>query len=361
MLHAHGGDIYGAAAEAGVAPSEILDFSANVNPVPVPDAVRVAVAESADALQHYPDPLARTLRERAAAFYGVSPDCLLAGNGSTEFIYAVPQRLAPRRVVILAPSYHEYWRAVEHAGGEAEGLVASAQNEFAPDLDKIKPHLSGADMLIIGNPNDPTGTMITGEAIRTLAGTFPQLTILVDESLVDFVPEGEGASLLGEAVPENAIVLRSLSMSFGLPGLRLGFMIASPETIAHVDSGRRPWTVSVTAMRAGEALMAAGCDAAAMRETMIAERERLRDELSQTPGLRVFRSQANFMLLRITKPGLSAAQVCDRMLKQKILIRNAAGFRGLDNRFVRVSVRTAADNGLLIAALRAALDEGRWK
>ena len=361
MLHAHGGDIFGAAAEAGLKPEEILDFSANVNPYPMPAAVRQAILESADALQYYPDPSARSLRQRAGEVFGVPAEEVLAGNGSTEFIYAVPRRLLPRRVVILAPSYHDYWRAVEHAGGEAEGVLAAEKDEFVPDMAQLERHLSGSDMLFIGNPNDPTGVVVPAEAIRGLAGKLPSVVFLVDESLVEFVPKSTGASLLSAPLPENVIVLRSLSLFSGLPGLRLGFMVASPDLCATVDRGREPWTISMTALRAGEALLASERDATAVRESVIAERERVRDELSRMPGLRVFRSQANFLLLRITKPGLTSAQICERMLKQKILIRNAAGFRGLDSRFVRVSIRTPADNDRLIAAFEAALDEARWR
>ena len=361
MLHAHDGDVFGAAIEAGLNPDEILDFSANVNPVPVPDAVRQAIQESANSLGRYPDPSARDLRQHAAQAFGVSPEELLAGNGSTEFLYAVPRRLRPRRAVILAPCYHDYWRAAEHAGAEAEGVLASEATEFVPDLEQAEMRLSGSDMAFIGNPNNPTGVTLPADAIRTLAAKSPRVNFVVDESAAEFVPESVGASLLGAPLPENVIVLRSGSPFYGLPGLRLGFMIASSDLCTQADSVREPWTVSAIAQRAGVALFDSQLDVAAMRETAIAERERVRDALSRVSGLRVFRSQANFLLLRITKPGLQSSKLCERMLSQKMLIRNAAGFRGLDSRFVRVSIRTPAEDDRLIEGLQATLDESKWK
>ena len=115
------------------------------------------------------------------------------------------------------------------------------------------------------------------------------------------------------------------------------------------------------ALCAGEALLEGEQDAAARREPIIAERERMREELSRMTGIRVFRSQANFLLLKTTRPGLASAQVCERLLKQKVLVRNAAGFRGLDAKFARIATRPAPDNDRLLAALRNALDESQWK
>lgn len=361
MLHTHGGDVFGAAAEAGLKPEDIMDFSSNVNSCPVPEAVIEAVRDPLKFLGRYPDPSARELRESAAQAFGVSADSVLAGNGSTEFLYAVPRRLRPRRAVVLAPCYHDYWRACDHAGVEAEGVLASEANEFQPDVAQLELRLSGVDMAFLGNPNNPTGVAIPAGEIRTLARKFPSALFVVDESLVEFVPESIGASLLSAPLPENVIVLRSLSLFDGLAGLRIGFMIAAADLCAQVDQTREPWTVSPLAQAAGRALLESERDATAIREQVIAERERVRDALSQMTGLRVFRSQANFLLLKITKPNLSPSQLCRRILKQKMLIRNTAGFRGLNGKFVRVSVRTPADNDSLLTGFRNALDEAKWK
>jgi threonine-phosphate decarboxylase len=134
-------------------------------------------------------------------------------------------------------------------------------------------------------------------------------------------------------------------------------MIGSAEMCGQVDRAREPWTVSSIALRAGEALLEAAADPTAQREAVIAERERLREALSRTAGLRVFRSQANFLLLKITRPGISSSRLCERLLQNRILIQNAAGFRGLDSRFVRISIRSAADNDRLLQALQAALEQ----
>ena len=361
MLHPHGGDVFGAAIEAGLTPSDILDFSSNVNLCLMPDTVRVVLQESANLVGRYADPSARGLRSAAASAFGVAEDAVIAGNGSTELLYAAPRAMRPRRVIVLAPCYHDYWRAAEHAGAEAEGVLSSDDKEFVPNIEQLEMRMSGADMLFLGNPNNPTGVVFPVDSIRALATTFPHVTIVVDESFVEFVPESVGASLVSPALPENIVVLRSTSLFYGLPGLRLGFMVASPDICRQVERVREPWPVNAIAQKAGEALLQSEIDVAAIRQSVIAERERVRDELSRVAGLRVFHSQANFLLLRITKPGLTSHVLCQRMLEQRILIRNTAGFRGLNSRFVRVSIRNAEENDQLIQGIQAALDSSRWK
>jgi len=351
------GDVYGAAAAEGVKPEEILDFSANVNPAPLSEALRQAFQDALQCLSRPPDPEARELRRRAAEVYGVSPDEVRVGNGVSEFLYAIPRGLRPRRVVMPAPCCTDYWRASDYAGAESEGVLSSEAKEFALDPAQVEMRLSGTDMVFLGNPSDPTGVATPADAIRVLAKKFPGVTFVVDESFMEFVPETLGASLLGAPLPANAIVLRSPTAIHGLPGLRLAFMFAARPLIEQVQSAREPNAVSALALCAGEALVAGAQEAPALRQPVIAERERVRDELSRTAGIRVFRSQANFLLLKTTRPGLTALQLCERLLRQKVLIRNVAGYRGLDGRFARVSVRSASDNDRLLAAFREALAE----
>jgi len=359
--YAEDGNVFDAAARLGVSVDEVLDFSANVTPNPLPDAVREAMAQQLDALARYPDPDARALRETAAERFGVEPESILVGNGSTEFIFAIPRQLQPRRVVVIAPCYHDYWRATEHAGGAAEGILATEAEEFMPDLEELEPHLGGVDMAFIGNPNNPTGVALPAASIRTLADKCPGTILVVDEAYSAFVPEAGGASMLGLPLPKNVVVLRSLSSFYAVPGLRLGFMVASSDLCGQIQRVRESWTLSSPAQIIGAALLRCERDEAAMRRQVIAERERLRDELSRIPGLRVFHSQANFLLAKITRPSLAATQLCERMLQQKILIRNAAGFRGLSGKYVRISVRSEEDNNTFLAAIKVAMDESRWK
>ena len=354
------GDAVGAPAEA-LSRESVLDFSANVTPAPMAETLRRALQDSIECLSHPPDPEARKLRQRAAQVYGVSPDEVRVGNGVSEFLYAIPRGLRPRRVVMPAPCCTDYWRASDYAGAESEGVLCSEAKEFALDPAQVEMRLSGTDMVFLGNPSDPTGVAAPADAIRALAKKFSGVAFVVDETFVEFVPEALGASLLGAPLPANVIVLRSPTAIYGLAGLPLAFLFAGRTLIEQIQAAREPNAVGAPTLRAAEALLAGPQEAPALRQPVIAERERVRDELSRMAGIRVFRSQANFLLLKTTRPGLNAMQLCERLLKQKVLIRNVAGYRGLDGRFARVSVRTAADNARLLAAFGEALDESKWK
>ena len=357
MAGMNDGDVYGAAAAEGLNPETILDFSAIVTPAPLTEALRQTLQDSILCLSQPPDPEARKLCRRAAEVYGVSPDEVRVGNGVSEFLYAIPRGLRPRRVVMPAPCCTDYWRASDYAGAESEGVLSSEAKEFALDPAQVEMRLGGADMVFLGNPSDPTGIAAPAEAIRAMAKKFSSVTFVVDESFVEFVPEALSASLLGAPLPANVIVLRSPAAIYGLAGLRLAFLFAGRTLIGQVQAAREPNAVGAPTLCAGEALLAGVQEAPALRQPVIAERERVRDELSRMAGIRVFRSQANFLLLKTTRPGLNASQLCERLLKRNVLIRNVAGYRGLDGRFARVSVRSAADNTRLLAAFGEALTE----
>jgi histidinol-phosphate/aromatic aminotransferase/cobyric acid decarboxylase-like protein len=342
-----------------VAVEEVLDFSACVAQAPIAEEVGRALLDAAGHLNRPADPACVRLRELAAKRFGVYPVQVLAGGDVTEFIYAAPRALRTRRAVVLAPCLHDYWRAVELAGGEAEGLLAVEPNELVPDLNQLASRLSGVDLLFVGNPNNPTGVTVPAESLTALARRFPSVTFVIDETYAEFVPESQGVSLLPGTPPANVAVLRTPTPYAGLAGLPASFLIASEDLCGVIDRAREPLRLSLPAQRAAEALMAGERPAAETRQAVIAERERLRESLSHTPGLRVFRSQANFLLLKITRPGLTSATLSERLLRRKVLVRNASAFRGLDSRFVRIAVRSPADNDRLLEAVRHALDEGK--
>ena len=361
MHFADDGNIYSVAEHAGVSAAELLDFSANVHPFTLPESAAQAWRDGLAGVGRYPDPDARGLCKRAAEHYGVPAENILAGNGATEFIYAIPRAHRPRRALLVAPCYHDYWRALDRVGADVEGVLATEETEFVPDLTQVAPRLNGVNLVFFGNPNNPTGVTLPADPLRSLAEKAPGTLFVIDETYAEFVPEAGGASMLGKELPRNVIVLRSLSPFYCVPGVRLGFMIGDAEMCRQIHRLREPWTVSGPAQALGEALLSGECGVAALREEVITERERLRDALSRMTGLRVFHSQANFLLVKVTRPSLTSLKLCERLLTQKALIRNAAGFRGLDGKYVRISVRSASDTDRLIDAMKLALDESKWK
>lgn len=354
-----GGNVSDAAAALGVKPEDILDFSGSCGSCEPPESVRSALADALLRPELPVDQSVRRLYGMLAAAHGVSAAQLLTSGDPAEFIQAVPLALRPRRAVIIAPCPNDYWRACARSGAEADGMLASEERDFIPDLAEIGERLSGVNMLFLGNPNNPAGAAVTSDAIRELAQRFPGVTIVVDERFGG--PAAEGTAMSAGAPPANVILLRSLTCLYAMADMPLGYMVASEEKCEAVSRVRQRGMLTAAAMRAAEALIAADSGSAGLCAQLAAERERVRNELGRLPGLRVFPSQAAFLLLKITKPGLTSVALCERLLSRKVLARNASGFRGLDGRFLRVSIRQPGENDLMLAAMRDALDSAKWK
>jgi threonine-phosphate decarboxylase len=165
---------------------------------------------------------------------------------------------------------------------------------------------------------------------------------------MDFCEEGSAKGLAAEG--EDLLVLRSMTKFYALPGLRLGYGIAAPPVIARLAEWREPWSVNTLAQAAGLVSLADPGYAAATREFVARERERLRGGLGALPGVRPFPSAANYLLVELTA-GPSAGELAERLLAERILIRDCANFHGLSDRFFRVAVRSSAQDDRLLAAL----------
>jgi threonine-phosphate decarboxylase len=350
----HGGDIYGIARELGRSPGELVDFSASINPLGFPPGLPAALAAALAEVVHYPDRRCTALREELAACHGLSPDEILVGNGSTELIYLLPRALRPRRGLIVAPAFSEYHKALQAAGAEVHWHYTAAADGFTL-REPVDP--GEADLVFLANPASPSGALLPplemAAAVRRLSARGAW--VVLDEAFIDFVEE---ASLKTElARMPRLLILRSFTKFFGIPGIRLGYLLAAPELVARVAAVQEPWSVSTLAQAAGRACLRDRDFMARSREMVQAARERFLRQLSALHGLQVFPSAANYLLLRITAPGLTAADLRRRLLLRGLIVRDASNFPGLDEGFVRVAVRRPEDNDRLAAALAEVLGE----
>jgi cobyric acid synthase CobQ/L-threonine-O-3-phosphate decarboxylase len=348
----HGGNLRKLAATAGIAPEEILDFSANINPLGPPDWMRPLVSRMIASLAHYPDPDCAALIKAISARYGVAEDEIVAGNGSTELIYLIPRELPVRRAVIPVPAYTDYARASELAGLTLEKIILKEEDAFRPNLAAIEARLREGDIVFIGQPNNPTGLICNADAIRGMALRNASVTFVIDEAFAAFV---EGMDSLTQRRPPNVIVLLSFTKFFAIPGLRLGCCIADPAAIERIKNLLPPWSVNTIAQAIGEKAMADEEYARKTNAYCHAERKYLTEQLQSIPGLYVYPGEANYLMVRIDRKGLSAPALAEKLLPMGIAIRVCENFDGLDARFFRVAVRTAEENEILFNKLRDVL------
>jgi len=359
--YAHGGNIWKMAERAGVRPEDLVDFSANINPLGPPSWLAETVADALAQVAHYPDPEAADLTLAACELYKVWPTQALAGNGASELLPAIC-RLAARqgltRAIIPVPAYVDIDRCCRMAGLAVETLTCTAQRGFAPDLEALAGLLAAPALVLLTSPNNPTGVCVPARHVRDLARAFPQSLFVVDESFADFVPgidnesgEAGGNGRLVRQRPDNVIVLVSLTKFYAVPGLRLGLCFAAPENAQRLKRSLPSWNVGTLAQKVGARCLR-DLD---YRDRTIREvaslREALAKDLREIPGLRVFPGQANFLLCRLDRVGMSAQPLFERLLAEGLAIRLCKNFEGLDDSYFRIAVRTREENARLVDAL----------
>lgn len=351
----HGGGVFALARLLGVPPGELLDFSANINPLGPAPGVRDAVCSSFHQLTHYPDRECYDLRRALSGLHGVDMANIVAANGSTELIYLLPRLLPGRKGLIVAPAFSEYGRALEREGWETDHLVLSPGDGFALSLEKLAARLGdGCDLLFLCNPANPTGAILPLSMMEDIhrlcrdTGTF----LVLDEAFMDFREEESAKGMLCER--GGGIVLRSMTKFYAIPGLRLGYAMASVEIIRRCSERLEPWSVNTAAQIAGVASLAD----ARYRERTIrsanAERDALAAGLAALPGLVPFPSAANYLLVEI-HAGAGAAELRSALLPKGIIIRDCSNYIGLDESFFRVAVSSREDNCRLLTALAETL------
>ncbi|MDO4476005.1 MAG: pyridoxal phosphate-dependent class II aminotransferase [Lachnospiraceae bacterium] len=341
----HGGDIYSKPCR--------IDFSANMNPLGMPPAVYEAACRGVRESVNYPDILCRDLVRRLGKVEEIDPDQIVCGNGAADLIFSLTRALKPKKALLVAPGFAEYEQALQ-AGGCQEMLFYTCLEEkgfhMQPDYtDLLQEEI---DMVFLCNPSNPTGITIDPEILQATADLCEKhdIWLVVDECFNPFLEDSKGSSLkhLLKTHP-HLIILKAFTKLYAMAGLRLGYVLTeNPELPVRLRSVMQPWSVSLPAMRAGEAALE---EEDYVRETMAlirAERTWLRGEL-QKLGLKVYDSRANYLFFRGPE-GLS--QACEA---QGILIRDCSNYRGLEQGYYRVSVRTREENEVLIGTLQAVL------
>ena len=349
----HGGDVYHLARTLGVELADLLDFSANINPLGFPPGLPVAVQEALAEIVHYPDRRCLELRRDLAAYHDLTPEQILVGNGSTELIYLVARALRPRRGLIVAPAFSEYEHALNlarvpvdfpsHRGGRT--ILPSSE---VPDAPGRRPGLPGQSRQPQRGPAGP-GAVPAGWRPVEAAGAY----LLLDEAFVDFVEEASLKIHLGRF--PRLLILRSFTKFFGIPGMRLGYLLARAGTDGALVRGAGALVGEHPGPGHGAGLPGRPGVHQPDPDPDPREREFLLDRLAALPGLTVFPSAVNYLLVKLTRPGDDRGALRERMLAHRVVIRDASNFRGLDERFFRIAVRRREENERLLAALEQCL------
>jgi threonine-phosphate decarboxylase len=352
----HGGEVWEIASKFGFREDKLLDFSSSVNPLGASQKALKAIKANLMHISDYPDSNSIELREAIAnRFEGISKDHVVAGNGSTELIYLFAETFLTKGDVALipAPTFSEYERAVRKTGVETK--YAKPKKNFQFSLDVLERDLSSTKAVFFCNPNNPTSLLTPPEQLTALVERALEENVFVflDEDFLEFVDQEEQLSLIGkvDSYP-NLFVLRSFTKIFGLTGLRVGYGVASKEMTDILLNAKIPWNVNYLAQVAAIAALEDEEHLKRTRELIRVEKAFLMSELTRIEAFKVFPADANFLFIDVRKSGCTAARLKEKMLRHGILIRDCSSFKGLDEYYVRVAVKTRPENTRLLDALR---------
>ena len=352
----HGGNIREAAQILGIGPASLVDFSANINPLGMPEPLKQALIAQITLAERYPDVEYQRLHQQLAAHHNVPVEWILAGNGETESIYTLAQGLQPRRAMLVTPDFAEYRRALEQVGCQISHF--SLREEEGWQLtERILPALtSELDCLFLCTPNNPTGLYPDAALLAAIVDRCREqaITLVVDEAFLDFLPDEPG---LIPMLADNTHlwVLRSLTKFYAIPGLRLGYLLGSDSAMmAKLRQRQMPWSINAFAALAGECVLQDSDYQQATWQWLAQEREGLLSHLRAFAGLTVWEGRANYLFLRCDMAGLDLQQA---LLERHVLIRSCANYPGLDARYYRVAVRSREENARLCQALHAVFSD----
>lgn len=351
----HGGNLERAMEKYGISSEEIIDFSANINPLGFSSKIREDIIKNLDRLSHYPDPECKEAKKEISHYFKIDYENIVLGNGSTELIYLIVQTLKLKKVLIPIPTFCEYERALNNNNVSINFFKLKEKQDFLVSMDEIIPQLVGIDLVFLCNPNNPTGTFLPKKEMLTLVKEVQKrkIFLVLDEAFIDLYEE---ESLIKEVKNyDHLIILRSLTKFFGLPGLRIGFAASNSKLIKKLEAQKIPWSVNCLAQIAVREVLRDEKFITKSRSFLLEEKEFFYQELSNIEGWKVYKPSANFIFIKLLD-NISSEGLMGQLAKKGILIRDCSNFRGLEEgKFIRVAVRTRKENIKLLEELKLIL------
>lgn len=348
----HGGNIYKKAKELGIKEENILDFSANISPLGLPEYIRQAMAEAIDGTINYPDPDCSRLKEAISRQDSVPETKIACGNGGADLLYRLAFGLQPKKAVLPAPAFVEYEEALSAAGAQIEYYRMA--DDFIIREDILGKITEDTDFIIICNPNNPTGILTERELIlRILEKAKETKTfVMVDECFLEICQDEKEYTVKPFVEEyENLIILKSFTKLYAIPGVRLGYILAgSEEVIEKVNRAGQAWSVSHIAQCAGVAALSDNDYKERVIATVAEELSYMKKELFRLPVI-LYDGAANYLFFQT--PGIS--DLDKRLESHGIMIRNCSNYANLGTDYWRVAVKSHEENVKLMKALRMIL------
>ncbi len=347
----HGGDVW--AHKEG-----LVDFSANVNPFGPSEKALKNIKESLWKLTYYPEPDSDELKKALSKYLGVDMSNITVGNGSTELIKNFLELVIKKgdMVIIPEPTFSEYEVYSKLYGANVSHIYSKRENGFSINVQEVVEKIDDKTKVVfICNPNNPTGKILDTQDLERIINVARDNSsfVFVDEAYIEFT-ESESMCQKIESY-DNLFVLRSITKFFSLPGIRAGYGVGEKRLISYLEKIRIPWNVNVLSQTAAVESL---CDEEFIKtskDLITKEKDFLFKKISKLDNIEILSSDANFFLIDLKNSRIQGDEMKKRLIEKGLLVRDCSSFKGLDDSFIRISVRGREENSLLLKALREVL------
>ena len=340
----HGGDLL---SYQGLFEGKIIDFSSNINPLGYPVALKSVIINSFDEIAIYPDIYYRNLKMEISNYIGCEENQVIVGNGAVEIINNFSMMF--KRVVVVTPCFLEYIERPKIHGKEV--ICLPMKKDFIIDVDLIRETLLAGDLLLLGNPNNPTGKRIQWSLLFEIHKLVSEKDgfLLLDEAFFEFC-KWDYDSINNFSDSKNICVLRAATKFFSVPGMRLGYGFTSRSMVEKYSTISLPWSVNAFADMASRVIFKDKDFIKQSKEYILVQRELLMEALKKIDGIMPYDTDCNFLLIKMLKG--NEDEIFEFLLEKGILIRKASNFEGLDKSFIRIAIKSFEENTYIINCLR---------
>ncbi|HAE61852.1 MAG TPA: hypothetical protein DCG38_05930 [Eubacteriaceae bacterium] len=348
----HGGDVW-----QGKDPGDWIDFSANLNPEGTPEKMMDEIKNSIEEIGFYPDQNMWEAKKNISVFLRCDMLNVLPANGGIGALQLIVECERPQKAIIIEPSFLEYKRLSINAGAEIIRIPMLKNDSIIWDVNRIKKEMTCDSMIFICSPSNPLGNLVERKLLADLIEHSEKIggKILLDEAFIDYCDERCSArDLIGRF--DSLIIIGSFTKMFAIPGVRLGYVLASKESIDKYQKHMMPWMLSAQAVGASRALPGLRDFAEQSRIKNNHLREDLASKLSKL-GFKVFDSEGSYLLVKIKDDNIQLDIIEKRLKEYKILIRNCSNYECLGERYFRVGVKSDRENRILIESLKKVLSD----
>lgn len=357
----HGGDVY---TEGLLKGRELIDFSSNINPLGIPQSFTSHIDEAVKNLNRYPDAKYRELKYNLKEYINKSPalfnnekeqefieeEHIIVGNGAAEVIDAVISRF--KSILIIAPSFGEYEEDALKWGLNIRYSKLTENMEY--DYEDIIIKLSKVDALVIGNPNNPNGSIINKEKFKNILDFCEENNkkVIIDEAFIEFVGDINQSFVHELKNYKSLFIVRALTKFYAMPGIRLGFGVCRDTQFVEAIKGRQnPWNINSFAEVAAKYVLKDKEYIQRSLDWIREERGYLSKELKAIPLIdKIYETHCNFILCKLKS--MSCYKFYDMCLEKDIVIRKCDNYKGLGKEYVRFAIKDRITNEMLIKAVK---------